>query len=123
MLGTINYILFLERELSPFLGIFKIWGHKMKKKLLAILLSLLTLIFASNPTVVVLAESYSDSTVESVDTSLNYSISAPSDNQVVISDSTGETLLTQIDDNHFTMTRDDGSVSSVEVDNQGSVYM
>ncbi|RCW16395.1 hypothetical protein CAC02_08820 [Streptococcus gallolyticus] len=67
----------------------------MKKKLLAILLSLLTLIFASNPTVVVLAESYSDSTVESVDTSLNYSISAPSDNQVVISDSTGETLLTQ----------------------------
>lgn len=95
----------------------------MKKKLLAILLSLLTLIFASNPTVVVLAESYSDSTVESVDTSLNYSISAPSDNQVVISDSTGETLLTQIDDNHFTMTRDDGSVSAVEVDNQGNVYV
>ncbi len=53
----------------------------MKKKLLVILLSLLTLIFASNPTIVILAESYSDSTVESVDTSLNYSISAPRDNQ------------------------------------------
>ncbi len=53
----------------------------MKKKLLVILLSFLTLIFASNPTIVILAESYSDSTVESVDTSLNYSISAPRDNQ------------------------------------------
>lgn len=94
----------------------------MKKKLFTIFLSIFTAVFIFNQKAVVLADVYSDSAIETVDDS-NYNISTSNDNQVVISDATGETTLTQLDENHFTMSRNDGTVSAVEVDNQGNVYV